>query len=59
MGNGGKVIGIDMTPEMISKARANVDKNQYTNVEFRLGEIENLPIANDTVDVIMQIHIVY
>lgn len=48
-----------MTPEMISKARANVDKNQYTNVEFRLGEIENLPIANDTVDVIMQIHIVY
>lgn len=53
VGNKGKIIGVDMTPEMISKARANAHKNQYTNVEFRLGEIENLPIANDTVDVIM------
>ncbi|WP_396133358.1 arsenite methyltransferase [Brevibacillus laterosporus] len=53
VGEKGKVIGVDMTPEMISKARSNTFKNQYTNVEFRLGEIENLPIANETVDVIM------
>lgn len=53
VGKKGKVIGVDMTPEMISKARLNAYNNQYTNVEFRLGEIENLPIANNTVDVIM------
>ncbi|RAP25929.1 methyltransferase domain-containing protein [Brevibacillus laterosporus] len=53
VGEKGKVIGVDMTPEMISKARSNAYNNQYTNVEFRLGEIENLPIANNTVDVIM------
>lgn len=49
----GKVIGVDMTPEMISKARANAEKGQFTNVEFRLGEIENLPVANEIVDVII------
>lgn len=49
----GKVIGVDMTPEMISKARDNAEKANYNNVEFRLGEIEHLPIADNSVDVIM------
>ncbi|MCX5781301.1 MAG: arsenite methyltransferase [Elusimicrobia bacterium] len=53
VGKKGKVIGIDMTPEMIAKARENVLKGNYTNVEFRLGEIENLPVENDSVDVII------
>lgn len=53
VGPTGKVIGIDMTPEMISKARKNAEKPGFENVEFRLGEIENLPIANDYVDVII------
>lgn len=53
VGHKGKVIGVDMTPEMISKARHNAEKNQYENVEFRLGEIENLPVADNAVDVIM------
>ena len=53
VGATGHVIGIDMTPAMLSKARHNAEKGQYTNVEFRLGEIEHLPIANDTVDVII------
>ena len=52
-GDNGHVIGVDMTPTMISKARANTDRGNYTHVEFRLGEIENLPVANDTVDVII------
>lgn len=52
-GDTGKVIGVDMTPTMISKARANADKGKYTQVEFRLGEIENLPVANDHIDVII------
>lgn len=42
-----------MTPEMISKARGNASKGNFKNVEFRLGEIENLPVANDFVDIIM------
>ena len=42
-----------MTPEMVSKARANAEKSSYTQVDFRLGEIENLPVADQTVDVIM------
>jgi arsenite methyltransferase len=46
----GRVIGVDMTPEMISKARANAVKGGYSHVEFRLGEIENLPVADDTAD---------
>lgn len=53
VGDSGRVIGVDMTPEMVSKARLNAEKNGYQNVEFRLGEIERLPVANDTVDVII------
>jgi len=53
VGDNGWVIGVDMTPEMISKARENTVKAGFTNVEFRLGEIENLPVANNTVDVII------
>jgi len=49
----GQVIGVDMTPTMISKARENAEKGQFTNVEFRLGEIEHLPVADNTVDVII------
>ena len=49
----GRVIGIDMTPDMLSKARNNAVKGNFSNVEFRLGEIENLPVANDTADVII------
>lgn len=49
----GHVIGVDMTPEMISKARQNAEKSGCTNVEFRLGEIENLPVADETVGVII------
>jgi SAM-dependent methyltransferase len=52
-GDSGHVIGVDMTPTMISKARDNADRGNYQNVEFRLGEIENLPVANDSVDVII------
>lgn len=52
-GESGQVIGIDMTPTMISKARSNAEKGRYNHVEFRLGEIEHMPIANDTVDVII------
>jgi len=47
----GNVIGVDMTPEMIDKARENCRKGNYKNVEFRLGEIENLPVADNTADV--------
>lgn len=53
VGKRGKVIGVDMTPEMLDKARANAKKGKYTNVEFRLGEIENLPVADNSVDVII------
>ncbi|MCK5002791.1 MAG: arsenite methyltransferase [Gammaproteobacteria bacterium] len=52
-GEQGRVIGVDMTPTMISKARDNADRGKYNHVEFRLGEIENLPVANDIVDVII------
>lgn len=52
-GEQGRVIGVDMTPTMISKARDNADRGKYNHVEFRLGEIENLPVADDTVDVII------
>ncbi|MGM5484666.1 MAG: arsenite methyltransferase [Nanobdellota archaeon] len=48
-----KVIGIDMTDEMIEKARENANKNGYDNVEFRKGEIENLPLEDDSVDLII------
>ena len=53
VGKLGNVIGVDMTPEMLDKARANAKKGKYTNVEFRLGEIENLPVADNSVDVIV------
>jgi len=53
VGRSGKVIGVDMTPEMIEKARRNAEKGHYENVEFRLGEIENLPAADNSVDVII------
>jgi len=53
VGEKGRVIGVDMTPEMIDKARENCRKGRYKNVEFRLGEIENLPVADNTVDVII------
>lgn len=46
VGEAGKVIGVDMTPEMLAKARDNARKGDYTNVEFRLGEIEHLPVAD-------------
>lgn len=53
VGEQGHVIGVDMTPDMISKARDNAARGQYSQVEFRLGEIEHLPIADNSVDVII------
>lgn len=53
VGSKGKVIGIDMTPEMLAMARENARKGGYENVEFRLGEIENLPVANSSIDVVI------
>lgn len=53
VGDTGHVIGVDMTPDMLSKARNNAAKGGFTNVEFRLGEIEHLPIADETADVII------
>jgi len=53
VGKSGYVIGVDMTPEMIGKGRKSADKAGYSNVEFRLGEIENLPVADNAVDVIV------
>ena len=53
VGETGIVIGVDMTHEMLKLSRANVKKLGYTNVEFRLGEIENLPVADSSVDVII------
>lgn len=53
VGDSGRVIGVDMTPEMVSRARANAEKGGFHNVEFRLGEIENLPVADNSVDVII------
>lgn len=53
VGETGKVIGVDMTPEMLDKARENARKGKYTNVQFRLGEIENLPVADNTVDAVI------
>lgn len=53
VGETGRVIGVDMTPAMLAKARANAEQNGYRNTEFRLGEIEHLPVADATVDVIL------
>ena len=49
----GKVIGVDITPEMVAQARKNAIKGNYRNVEFIVGEIENLPIENESVDLII------
>ena len=53
VGPAGSVIGVDMTPEMLERARDNARKGGFTNVEFRLGEIEALPVADSTVDVVI------
>ncbi len=53
VGNKGHVIGVDMTPEMITKSRRNAEKAGFGNVDFRLAEMENLPVADEIVDVII------
>lgn len=53
VGPAGKVIGVDMTPDMLSRARSNAAHNDYPNVEFRLGEIEHLPIADGIADLVI------
>ncbi len=53
VGHSGSVIGVDMTPEMVTKARKNVAESKHTNIDIRLGEIENLPVADCAVDVII------
>ncbi|MCD5415655.1 arsenite methyltransferase [Candidatus Bipolaricaulota bacterium] len=53
VGGSGHVIGVDMTVEMIDRARQNAREHDYQNVEFRLGEIENLPLADNVVDVVI------
>ena len=53
VGESGRVIGVDMTPTMISKARRNAEKGRFSQVEFRLGEIEHLPVADNTADIII------
>jgi SAM-dependent methyltransferase len=53
VGGTGRVIGVDMTPEMVEKARDNAREQGFGNVEFRLGEIEHLPVADGTVDVVI------
>ena len=53
VGKNGKVIGVDMTPQMIKKAKENAKKGRYTNVEFRLGDIEKIPTEDNSIDVII------
>jgi SAM-dependent methyltransferase len=53
VGESGKVIGIDMTPDMIKRAQENASKGEFNNVEFRLGEIEDMPVEDNSVDVIL------
>jgi SAM-dependent methyltransferase len=53
VGRRGKVIGVDMTPEMVDKAKENARKGKYRNVEFRLGDIETLPVADNSVDAVI------
>lgn len=53
VGKTGKIIGVDMTPDMVSKARKNAEKMGTKNIEFRLGEIEHLPVADNSADIIM------
>ncbi|MEQ1864199.1 MAG: arsenite methyltransferase [Micropepsaceae bacterium] len=53
VGEAGQIYGVDMTPEMVAKARANAVKLAYRNVEFRLGEIEHLPFERNSIDVVI------
>ena len=53
VGKTGRVIGVDMTPEMVAKAKENSKNGEYSNVEFRLGEIEQLPVEDNSIDVII------
>src|SRR5579864_295549 len=53
VGPEGRVLGVDMTPEMITKARQNARRIEAANVDFRLGEIEHLPIADSSIDVVL------
>jgi ubiquinone/menaquinone biosynthesis C-methylase UbiE len=53
VGRSGRVIGVDMTPEMVKRARENARKGKYANAEFRLGEIENLPVEANSIDVVI------
>lgn len=53
VGVGGKAIGVDMTPEMIERARRSAEEMGFSNVEFRLGEIEDLPIEDESMDVVI------
>lgn len=53
VGSKGKVIGVDMTSEMVEKARANARKGNYTNIDFRQGELENMPVADNYIDVVI------
>jgi len=53
VGPSGKVFGVDMTPEMVDRARGNAGTGGYANVEFRLGEIEALPLPSESVDVVL------
>ncbi|MDM8553725.1 arsenite methyltransferase [Desulfococcaceae bacterium HSG7] len=53
VGDAGRVIGVDMTPDMVAKARKNAEKTKAKNVEFRLGEIEHLPVADNSADIII------
>lgn len=53
VGPGGKVIGVDMTTEMVEKARANARKGSYKNIDFRQGELENMPVADNYIDLVI------
>ena len=53
VGDGGVVIGVDFTPEMVERARGNAAKGDYSNVEFRLGDIEDIPVADCSVDIVI------
>jgi len=53
VGEAGRVIGVDMTPEMVEKARRNAENSPWSNVSFRLGEIEHLPVADAVIDVVL------
>lgn len=52
-GETGKVIGVDITPEMVTQAKKNAEKGNYKNVEFKVGEIENLPVESNSIDLII------